>query len=129
MIYLLVGSPGIGKTWISNQLKHKFEVMEHDNYKDIDLYIHEIRRLSKISSKPILANTPFGVSALMQHLDCIPLFAIERSEILKNRYLKREGKPIPQGHLTRQHTYLQRAKDLDAFVGTTEQVLEYLIGL
>lgn len=42
------------------------------------------------------------------------------------RYEAREGKPIPKGHLTRIQTYLDRADELGAFMGTSEQVLTHL---
>jgi predicted kinase len=126
-VYLLVGCPGSGKSWVSSQLKSKFKVVEHDHHRTG--YVEAVAKAAKES--PVLANTPFGVSKLMEDLSSkgipvIPVFILEAERTISERYSKREGRPIPQGHLTRQHTYRERAQELKAFSGTSEQVLEHL---
>lgn len=130
-IFILVGSPGVGKTWVSDQLKDKYQVIEHDRFSDKKQYIKELSRSAQSGDRPILANTPFGLSEIMnslqdQRISVKPVFIIESNHILRNRYMSRERKEIPTGHLTRQQTYLDRAKELRAFVGTSEQVLKHL---
>ena len=126
MIYLLVGAPGSGKTWVCEQLKDKFDYLPHDDFPTPKAYIKAIQRLSGFATKPILIETPFSVSLYTDVLILNPVFIIESEEITKKRYETRESKPIPQGHLSRINTYRQRALELSAFHGTSKEVLEYL---
>lgn len=132
-VYILVGSPGSGKTWVSNQLKDQYNVVEHDDYKYYkdDTYAKNLISRAIQGSKPVLANTPFGLSALMESLqhhkiEVKPVFIIEHPTVLSRRYQQRENKPIPKGHITRQQTYYDRALELNAFKGTSLEVLNYL---
>ncbi len=128
-IYLLIGSPGVGKTWITNQLKRRYTILEHDDYKNN--YVDAIVEAVNTSDKQIIANTPFGVSELTKALTdegikVVPVYVIEPENVLKARYKAREGRDIPQGHLTRQKTYKQRADATKAIQGTAKEILEYL---
>lgn len=125
-IYLVVGAPGSGKTWVLNQLQDKFYVLEHDDFADIKTYQANIRMLQQLADKPILIETPFSVSQFMSEFKLTAVFIIETPEVTRKRYEAREGKPIPQGHLTRINTYIDRARELRAFSGTSQQVLEHL---
>ena len=129
-IYILVGSPGSGKTWVSQQLHTKYNVAEQDDFIGKD-YVHHLLALAHAYRQPVLANTPFGLSKLMESLqnegaEVEPVFIIESPLVLTQRYQQRENKPIPPGHITRQYTYLERARELRAFHGTAEEVLNYL---
>ncbi len=131
MIYLLVGSPSSGKTWVAKQLKQKFTVLEHDAYigKDYTKALAD----AEYGNKAVLAETPFSMSAIMDPLQkqgiiVEPIFIIETANTLKERYKAREGKEIPKGHLTRTNTYLDRARLGGHFYGTSEEVLKYLKG-
>jgi predicted ABC-type ATPase len=131
-VYLVVGVPGSGKSWVCNQLKDQFDYVPHDLYPKG--YIEAIQEYSKIALKPLLIETPFSVSKIVEPLtakgfEVTPVFIIETVDVTSERYLKREGKPIPQGHLTRIATYIQRAIDLNAVWGTSEEVLTYLKGI
>ena len=131
-IYLVVGAPGSGKTTVCNQLTNEFEYIPHDLYPKT--YIPEVLKRVKMASKPLLIETPFSVSKVMEPLNqagynVIPVFIIETPEVTSKRYFEREGKQIPQGHLTRIETYKQRANELKAFQGTSEQVLNHLKGI
>jgi uridine kinase len=130
-VFILVGSPSSGKTWVSSQLRGKFQVIEHDHYSNKGEYIRELGNAAKAGDKPILGNTPFGLSEIMESLqdrglEVKPVFIIEDPNVLKQRYQQRDGKEIPQGHLTRQNTYLERARELNAFFGTSSEVLNHL---
>jgi hypothetical protein len=130
MIYILVGVPGSGKTWISDQLKEHCTVVEQDDYIGQD-YIKALRKAHlAYPTTPILANAPFGLSHLMEALGstCEPVFILEDDDVIRERYYKRGGKEIPKGHLTRQQTYKERAAFLGSFIGTSEAVLSYLKG-
>lgn len=131
-IYILVGSPGVGKTWVSNQLKDQYNVKEYDDYMYSKPNIYQAALINAASEdKPVLANTPFGLSDLIEALEhnrieVIPVFIIEHPALLSQRYQQRENKPIPKGHITRQQTYYNRAIELNAFKGTSLEVLNYL---
>lgn len=141
-IYLVVGTPGSGKTWVCQQLGDKFDYLPHDDYGDAKLYVNAILRLAEYNGKknpneerilPILIETPFSVTQIKEPLEAkgyqvIPVFIIETAEVTSKRYQDRELKPIPKGHLTRIETYKQRAKELNAYSGVASQVLEHLKG-
>lgn len=130
-VYLVVGTPGSGKTWVCNQLKDKFKYLPHDEYPKEVQYLNEVKRLARISDKPVLIETPFSVRQIVDPLttigiDVIPVFILENPDVVASRYKKREGKAIPQGHLTRIQTYRQRAKEMNAFSGNSQEVLDHL---
>lgn len=128
-VYLLAGSPGVGKSTLMKKLQHKFEVMDQDHYIGKP-YLQEVVKRSRAGRK-ILANTPFSVSEPLSHLQSagiqvVVVFIVEHNDVVASRYQQREGKPIPAGHLTRQDTYRKRAKELNAFIGTVEEAFKYL---
>lgn len=131
-IYLLVGAPGSGKSWVADQVKHKFIYLPHDKHPDN--YLEHIKlnvSLTYFSGADLLIETPFSVSEYTKPLTelgakVVPVFILETPEVTAKRYLEREGKPIPKGHLTRIQTYTKRAKELKAFSGTSLEVLEHL---
>jgi polyphosphate kinase 2 (PPK2 family) len=95
------------------------------------IYVHEIIKAATNSDKPVLAEAPFSISQTKDPLEAhgikvIPVFIAEDPEVITERYKNREKKPIPKGHLTRQQTYAQRAKQWKAFSGTSGEVLEHL---
>jgi len=134
-IYLLVGCPGVGKSWVTRQLASSFTPIEHDEYRDYEeRYVPTLLRIARTGTKPVIANTPFGVSEIMAEIDrgggvCVPIFIVDAEERVKARYEARDGKPIPSGHLTRQKTYMKRAHNLGAFMGNSDQVLKHLQSL
>lgn len=133
-LYMLVGCPGSGKSWVANQMKESMDYIPHDNFiKTPTTYLSSIlsHLKNKKSESPILIETPFSISQLKEPLEkrgvqveCV--FIQENHDILKTRYESRDGKTIPLGHLTRQETYKERAKDSGSFFGTSDQVLDYL---
>jgi len=131
IIYLVIGTPGSGKSWVCGQLRHKFEYIPHDSHPKLIEYLALAKSFASNGDKPILIETPFSVSMILGPLDkagyeVIPVFILEDEETTSNRYEVREGKEIPQGHLTRIQTYRERAHELQAFSGTSEEVLKYL---
>jgi hypothetical protein len=130
-IYMVIGCPGAGKSWVCSQLTQQYEYVPHDTYKDSNAYIAAIVRQSKTATKPLLIETPFSVSQIKEPLEkhnyrVAPVFIIEDPQVIRDRYRARESKPIPEGHLTRQITYEQRAKDWHAYRGTSAAVLAFL---
>jgi uridine kinase len=130
-IYLVVGTPGSGKTWVCNQLKDKYDYLPHDDFSNDLSYVSATARLADFSDKTVLIETPFSVTQIVQPLMLrgyvvTPVFIIEDEETTRNRYKSRENKDIPKGHLTRIQTYRDRAAELGAFSGTSEEVLAHL---
>lgn len=136
-IYLVVGVPGSGKSWVCEQLQDKFEYIHHDGYiylKEPGAYVRVILEKAPTATKPILIEAPFSIRETMEPLvnegySVTPVFIIEHPNVVAERYANREGKPIPQGHLTRMNTYRQRALEHGAFMGSSSQVFEYLKSL
>ena len=132
-IYLIVGTPGSGKTWVCNQLEDQYNYLPHDDFagqKD-GAYVMAAARLADFSDKPVLIETPFSVSKIREPLlkrgfDVVPVFIIESEAVTSQRYEKREGKQIIPGHLSRIKTYIERAAELNAFSGTSEEVLKHM---
>lgn len=133
-IYLLAGCPGVGKSWLTRQLLGKFIPIEHDEFRFNEAqYVPALIKAAS-GSKPVVANTPFGVSEMMSDIDraggvCVPIFVVASEDTVKRQYFDREGKNIPPGHLTRQKTYMKRAHNLGAFMGDSGQVLAHLLSL
>lgn len=132
-VYLIVGCPGAGKSWVADQVKSKFNLVQHDAFigQSTQSYIDAIVDAAQQTDKPILIETPFSVSQIMEPLqaeglDVEPVFIIEEPNVISMRYYNRESKDIPKGHLTRQNTYAARARALGAFAGTSKQVVEHL---
>lgn len=132
-IYMVVGCPGSGKSWVTEQLKDKFSHIRHDDFvgKGADAYLKEIVKQTKGEGKPLLIESPFSIRQLKDPLEkngakveCV--FIQEKNGVIEDRYQTRESKPIPQGHLTRQQTYAERASEYKSFYGTSQQVLDYL---
>lgn len=135
-IYLVAAVPGTGKTWVCEQLKDSFTHIPHDDYmkEKGNAYMDAAITKAAMSNKPVLIATPFSVSKFTEYIPkkwtpgIKVVFILETPTLTAERYEKREGKPIPEGHLTRIQTYKERAKELNAFSGTAAQVLEYLKG-
>ena len=129
-IFLVVGCPGSGKSWVCNQVAKQYHYVRHDDYIERN-YVSEIVKQSKTATKPLLIETPFSVSQIKEPLEkqgfeVVPLYIQERPEAIKQRYREREGRDIPEGHLTRQQTYAQRAATQGAFAGSSTDILQRL---
>lgn len=134
-VHLIVGCPGSGKSWVADKLKEKYHHIKHDDFigQNSNGYLREILKQAKETGRPILIESPFSVRQLKEPLEqsgvpveCV--FIQEAHDVIKGRYEARENKPIPPGHLTRQQTYAERAKESQSFHGTSQQCLDYLQG-
>lgn len=131
-IYLVAGVPGSGKSWVCEQLRDQFTYVRHDDYiKKGDDYAGAIVKAAKTSERPLLIEAPFSVSDIVSKLfsaghRATPVYIVEDPSKLAKRYMERDGKTIPTGHLTRMRTYADRAKEQKAFSGTSDQVLAHL---
>jgi hypothetical protein len=132
-IILVVGVPGAGKTWVCHQLRTRFVYIPHDDYPVERDYFSKLMEVAKNSDVPVLGEAPFGISKFLESCDfagitTVPVFIIEDDAVILDRYYRREGKMPFAGTLTRQQTYRERADQLGAFQGTSEEVLNYLKG-
>jgi hypothetical protein len=129
-IYMVIGCPGSGKSWVCQQLVTQYAYVAHDSFIG-ENYVNAIKRYAEHADKPLLIETPFSISQVKEPLETAgfnvtPLFIQEHNDVIRKRYREREGKDIPPGHLARQLTYEQRAVAWHAFQGTSEQVLDRL---
>lgn len=135
-VYMVVGCPCSGKSWVCEQLHEQFCYVRHDDFiGDLRIYIAAINQAAITATRPLLIETPFSMSQLEEPLNAsgryhvVAVFILEQHEELERRYRAREGKPIPIGHLSRQKTYAKRAQERQAFSGTSAEVLRHLKGL
>jgi hypothetical protein len=131
-IYMVIGCPGTGKTWVCNQLREHFHCVPQGNMSS-GVYVDEVLTHAKVAHKPILIEAPFGVTEIKTALETcfkvIPIFIQEDLNVIRDRYFKREGKQIPPGNLTRQNTYKERAEAWGAYQGTSSECLAHLVSL
>lgn len=140
-VVIIVGVPGSGKTWVTDQLGDLYDQCLNDAHIGGNYLKALMDESAKTSTKPVLGECPFSMSQIIDPLKAAgrkvtPVFLIENDRVLTQRYFQREQKKppgerkmIPPGHLTRQGTYAQRAKASGGFMGTSEQVLEHLKAL
>lgn len=130
---LLVGVPCSGKSTAQHQVRAHYFVVDKDTFIGReDEYPAAVARAAAVSSRPVVANSPFGYSdlvvALEAHgLDVELIFIIEPDDVLARRYEEREGRAIPPRHLSLQKTYAKRAREHGAFFGTSAEVIEHLL--
>lgn len=133
-IYLVIGVPGSGKSYCCEKVADKFEYVHHDGFiflKQPGAYVRAVLDAAAKATKPLLIEAPFSISETVNPIvaagyEVRHVFIIEPREVVAMRYLRREGKHIPKGHLTRMDTYAERAKAMATFAGTSSEVLEYL---
>ena len=86
---------------------------------------------TQIAEKPVLTECPHGERLLRERLEqagvkVIPVFVIEPPDLVARRYLAREGKSLPKNVWTRARTIVDRAREWNAFMGTSDEVLSHL---
>ncbi len=129
-IYLVCGVPGSGKSWVCDQLTHKFHYVRHDDYIQGD-YTKGLAYEAKASEKPVIGDCPFGERVLIKDLEdrglsVTPVFIVEDGQVVRKRYEARDKKPIPPQHITRAINIRHRAEEWRCFYGTSSEVLEHL---
>lgn len=148
-VYLVIGVPGAGKTWLCRQLGELYNYVPHDqcwthpsarpgpDYPDWgppgskSTHAEEITQAARSSMKPVVTEVPFGESRLRDELvnrgiKVVPVFVIEDVDTHKKRYAAREGIPLPKSAASRAASIRARAKEWRAFAGSSEEVLDHL---
>ena len=128
-IYLVCGVSGSGKTWVCSQLKDKFTYVPHDAF--FYSINHALVKASRASDKPLITEVPFGERPLRESLErigfkVVPIFVIERPDVVAARYMMREKKPIQKSAYSRAATISSRATEWKAKAGTSADILQYL---
>lgn len=128
-VYLVCGVSGSGKSWACRQLTDKYHYIEHDkHFKD---HLKVVFHAARTADKPVITEVPFAERILKEKLEShqvkvIPVFVVEAPEVVAKRYSSREKKPLPKNAYTRATTIVDRAKEWNAFQGTSQEVLDYL---
>lgn len=148
-VYLVIGVPGAGKTWVCKQLGNKFTWIPHDRcWKHptkkpteednpewatgaVSTHLETILEASKSSLRPVITEVPFAERTLKEQIEAkgiqvIPYFVIEGPYVCKDRYQLREKKPYPKANFTRAITIKERADEWGAPQGTSAEVLSLL---
>lgn len=127
-IYLLVGAPAAGKSWVANQLTNKFTYISYDENNKGE---HLTLLRSAPSNRAIIYDPTFKISTIIRrHSDefDFKLIAIQESEdILKARIAERKGTWTDT--IMKRNTQISKRYEkygADGFLGTSEEVLEYL---
>ena len=130
IVYLVCGVPGSGKTWVCEQLRHKFNYVAHDDHlKDL---VGAILRSSASSSAPTITECPFAeremrIKLTMHGFQVRPIFIVEDPDTVRSRYMAREGREPHRGALTRADSIGARAREWQAPYGTSTEMLAYLL--
>jgi len=129
-IYLLIGAPSSGKSWVASQLQDKFTYISYDGNRKKE----HINLLSSPSDKPKLFDPTFKISTLIRrHSDMFNFIIIcirETEEVLRERMTLRNGR-WTNTILKRNEQVKKRYEKYGngGFIGTSSEVLEYLKGV
>jgi len=107
----------------------KFAYVPHDAY--FNTHSEVVIQTARLCKKPVITECPFGERLLRADLEkngckVIPYFVIEKPEVVKARYEKRESKPLPASAFTRASSIVNRALEWQAPMGTSQQILTKL---
>jgi len=153
-VYLVIGVPGSGKSWVCRQLTDTFHYVPHDKawthptQKPVPAaeadaewpkgaksnHLEVLLRAAKTATKPVITEVPFGERRLRDQLSAAgvkvhPVFVVTDPDTVARRFLHREGKRPQPGTMKRAADMQARAKDWHAFAGTSQEVLDHLNGL
>lgn len=137
-LILVIGVPASGKSWLCEQLAKKFQYVAKDAFIGWPpgSHVSKCIRYLRESETPVLTEAQFSISDVKDPIEeagfqVIPVFVFENEATLNKRWDERGLKKASTraGHISRQRTYAERARELRAFSGTSAQVLEHLKAL
>ncbi len=110
-LYILVGSPCSGKTWVMTQLKDKTKVLEHDKYINKDYT--EVLTEELMVSPVVIAESPFSASLYVDTFTklghtVIPIYVISDDQVLATRYKERGKDAYPPRYISQNRTFKDR---------------------
>jgi len=128
-LFFLCGQSGVGKTYVANRLKDKFEVVNYDYCKK-DLLSHIA--LAAESNKPILLDIPALISTYYKELfglyEIEMLFILEDIDTVKERITSRGGK-ITDSIQKRYKRMRALYKKYGSYKSTSDGMYKYLRSL
>jgi dephospho-CoA kinase len=92
-LFILIGAPGIGKTWLCDRLSNDFTIISSDRYRDkIDEAIHSALQ----QDKPVLVDIPFRIKAFIERWrsakpSCVVVSLVEDEATHRSRLAMRGG--------------------------------------
>lgn len=128
-VYLVIGVPGAGKTWVCEQLVDRFSYVARDS--DWDRHLERLLKAAKSADRAVVSEVPFGESGLIEALklagiDVRCVYVVEPPLVLTER-MRRRGKRLPtHGELKRARGHTEKAFNEHVFSGTSEEVLAHL---
>jgi group I intron endonuclease len=129
-IYLLIGAPAAGKSWVARQLLDKFEYVSYDGNRKKD----HLDLLRASSNKVKIYDPTFKISTIIRrHSDEFNFIVVgiyESEEVLRARMAGREGKwtdTILKRNEVVKMRFLKYGNG--GFIGTSDEVLDYLKGV
>lgn len=129
-VYLLIGAPGAGKSWIAEQVKNNYDYISFD---DVPKKEH-IEKLKVPSSKHKLYDPTFKISTLIKRhsheLNFIIATIQEEEDTLRTRINSRGGKwtdTIMKRNNECKKRFIKYNKDNKGFIGNANEVLSFLL--
>lgn len=92
-LFILIGAPGTGKTWLCDKLSNDFNIISSDRMRgDIDSAVSEALK----DSKPVIVDLPFRIKAFIERWrarvpDCVVVALVEEESVHKIRLAMRGG--------------------------------------
>lgn len=128
-VILVIGVPGSGKTWVCQQLSDRFTYVPRDD--DSDNHAERLIAAARKPGGPVISEVPFGERELVAELERVglevtPIFLVEETEIIAERYEVRESKPLSTAHRARAANMKNKAQEWGAWSGTADEAVEHL---
>ena len=129
-VYMLIGAPAAGKSWVANQLLDKFDYVSYDGNRKKD----HLDLLRAKSDKPKLYDPTFKISTVIrrysEEFNFIVIAIQEEEEILRARIANRGGKWTDT--VMKRNTQIKKRYEKyseGGFIGTSDEVLAYFKSL
>jgi hypothetical protein len=126
-VYLLVGAPSAGKSWIANQLLDKYHYVSYDGQRKKN----HLDLLRTPSDKPKLYDPTFKISTIIrrhsEEFNFVLVGIYETEEVLKSRMLSRGGE-WTDTIMKRNEVSKKRFEKYGTggFLGTSQECFEFL---
>lgn len=126
-LFILIGAPGIGKTWLCNRLSNDFTIISSDRNRD---NIDEAIRSALQQDKPVLVDIPFRIKAFIERWRltlpaCVVVSLVEDEATHRARLASRGGEYTD--------SILKRVRRVDSIArrygnisGTSDELLDRL---
>lgn len=129
LVYLVAGLNGVGKSWVCRQLdKDKCSYIEYDAYPK-DKHLNAILGATSLM-RPIIYDNPFDARTFIKNninkLDIKLVVVDESDDIVIDRLLLRGSSHATIAKVIRRRGKIERLKNKANFVGTSQEVLDYL---